>query len=163
MAGSSGVADRPLSATPRDSGPPDANRWRTRRLFGRDVPEEIKTFNRNGIRVVGEKGRVFVNRGGVYGKPAEELKDNPLSADAWRVRPSRDHMGNFFHCASTREQPVSTVQIQHRTVTACHPTNISLRLGRKLTWDPKEQQNVGDDEAKAWLRREQRAPYVITA
>lgn len=131
------------------------------RLFGPDVPEEIKTFNRNGIMFIGDRGRVFVNRGGIYGKPADELKDNPLPADAWRVPPSTDHMANFFECVKTRREPVAPVRIQHRTVTACHLTNMSIRLGRRLTWDPQAEQIVGYDEANAWQRREQRAPYTI--
>jgi myo-inositol 2-dehydrogenase/D-chiro-inositol 1-dehydrogenase len=132
-------------------------------LFGSDVPEEIKTFNRNGIMFIGEKGRLFVNRGGGYGKPVEELKENPLPDDAWRVPASVDHMGNFFQCVASREEPVSPVRIQHRTITACHLTNISLRLGRKLTWDPETEQIVGDDAANAWVGREQRAPYLVGA
>ncbi|MBN2474164.1 MAG: Gfo/Idh/MocA family oxidoreductase [Pirellulales bacterium] len=131
------------------------------RLFGPDVPEEIKTFDRNGIMFLGEKGRIMVNRGGVYGKPAEELSENPLPDDAWKVYPNNNHMGNFFDCVKSRRQPASTVQIQHRTITACHLTNISLRLGRKLAWDPQTQQIVDDDEANAWLQRQQREPYGI--
>ena len=131
-------------------------------LFGDDCPDEIKSFNRSGVMFVGEKGRVFVNRGGIYGKPAEELKENPLSADAWRVRPSQDHMANFFECVKTRKAPVSPVRIQHRTITACHLTNISIRLERRLTWDPKSEQIVGDQEANSWQKRKQRAPYLVT-
>ncbi len=133
------------------------------RLFGNDVPEEIRSFARNGIMFVGEKGRVFVNRGGVYGKPAEELAENPLPPDAWRVRPSANHMGNFFECVKTREEPVSSVRLQHRTITVCHLTNISLRLGRPIRWNPETEQIVGDAEADGWLRREQRKPYVVEA
>ena len=132
-------------------------------LFGDDVPEEIKTFNRNGIMFAGEEGRVFVNRGGVYGKPAEQLKEDPLPADAWRVYPNTNHMGNFFECVKTRKQPASPVEIQHRTISACHLTNISLRLGRKITWDADMEQIVGDLEANAWQKREQRAPYLVEA
>ncbi len=132
-------------------------------LFGKDCPEEIKTFNRNGIMFIGDRGRLFVNRGGIYGKPAEELAENPLPDDAWRVPPSNNHMGNFFACVKSRKEPVSPVRIQHRTITACHLTNISLRLGRKLNWDPVAQRMVGDDEADGWQKREQRAPYVIRA
>jgi len=139
--------------------PPERVEW----LFGKDAPEEIKTFNRNGIMFIGETGRLFVNRGGIYGKPVDELRDNPLPADAWRVRPSRDHMANLFECVKTREMPVSPVQIQHRTVTACHLTNISLRLKRKLAWDPASEQITGDAEANAWLKREQREPYRLKA
>ncbi len=95
------------------------------RLFGKNAPEEIKTFNRDGIMFIGEKGRVFVNRGGVYGKAADELKRNPLPADAWRAYPSTNHMANFFECVKRRTQPCAPVQIEHRSVTACHLTNIS--------------------------------------
>ncbi len=132
-------------------------------LFGRDVPEEIKTFGRNGIMFIGEKGRIFVNRGGVYGKAAEELQKNPLPPDAWRVRPSSDHMADFFQCVRERKEPVSPVRIQHRTVTACHLTNISLRLERPIRWDPAKEQIVGDEEANRMLSRPQREPYVIRA
>jgi len=132
-------------------------------LFGKDVPDEIKTMNRNGIMFVGEKGRVFVNRGGVYGKAAEELKENPLPADAWRVYPSSDHMGNFFACVKNRRPPAAPVAVEHRTISACHLTNISLRLGRKIAWDPQKQQITGDAEAAGWLRREQRKGFEITA
>jgi myo-inositol 2-dehydrogenase / D-chiro-inositol 1-dehydrogenase len=48
-------------------------------------------------------------------------------------------------------------------VSACHLGNISIRLGRKLKWDPRREQFVGDDEANAWLRRPQRKPYQIEA
>ena len=118
---------------------------------------------RNGIMFIGDKGRVFVNRGGVYGKPVEELAENPLPDDAWRVRPSDNHMGNFFQCVKTREKPVSPVEIQHRTITACHLANLAVRLQRKLTWDPESQEIIGDDEANGWQKREQRHPYVVEA
>jgi hypothetical protein len=72
-------------------------------------------------------------------------------------------MANFFECVKTRRQPCATVQMEHRTITACHLTNISLRLNRKLAWDPQAEQIVGDAEADAWLKRQQRAPYTIEA
>lgn len=130
-------------------------------LFGKDVPEEIKKYNRDGIMFIGEEGRVFVNRGGVHGKPVEDLKNNPLPENAWRAYPSTEHMANFFDCVKTRKQPCTPVQVEHRTVTACHLTNISLRLKRKLQWDPEKQEIVGDTEANAWQKREQRAPYLV--
>ena len=130
-------------------------------LFGKGVPEEIKTFNRNGIMFIGQAGRLFVNRGGVHGAPAEQLQENPLPDDAWRVASSTDHMANFFQCVVSRQEPVSPIRIQHRTVTACHLTNLSLRLNRKITWDPSAEQIVGDDQARAMQARPQRKPYTI--
>ncbi len=119
--------------------------------------------NRNGIMFIGDRGQVFVNRGGVYGKPVEELLENPLPDTAWRAAASSDHMANFFAAVRARTEPASTVAIQHRTVTACHLANLAVRLHRKLTWDPDRQEIIGDDEANGWQRREQRAPYRIEA
>jgi len=130
-------------------------------LFGKDVSDEIKKYNRDGILFIGEKGKVFVNRGGVYGKAVDELKQSPLAANAWRAYSSTDHMANFFDCVKTRKQPCTPVQVEHRTITACHLTNLSIRLNRKLTWDPVNQQIVGDEEANAWQERQQRTPYAI--
>jgi myo-inositol 2-dehydrogenase / D-chiro-inositol 1-dehydrogenase len=130
-------------------------------IFGKDTSDEIKSYNRVGIMFIGEKGRVFVNGGGVYGKAVEELKENPLPPDAWRAYPSTDHMANFFDCVKTRKQPCTPVQVEHRSATACHLVNISLRLKRKLAWDVETQQIVGDDEANACQKRAQRSPYVI--
>jgi predicted dehydrogenase len=130
-------------------------------LFGADVPDEIKSYNRNGIMFIGDQGRVFVNRGGIYGTPFDELKENPLSDDAWRVKPSDDHMANFIECVKSRQEPVSPVRVQQRSITSCHLTNISLRLKRPLQWDPQRERIQGDSEANSWLKREQRAPYTI--
>ena len=94
-------------------------------------------------------GRVFVNRGGVYGKAAEQLDDRPAAGRRLAgSRRARTTWRNFFECVADRDEPVSPVRIQHRTVTACHLTNISLRLGRQLQWDPDTQQIVGDDQVQ---------------
>ena len=150
---------RPGSPTDRQVTTPEQIEY----LFGKDVPKEIKSYNRNGIMFIGEQGKVFVNRGAVHGKAVEELKQNPLPADAWRAYPSSDHMANFFDCVKMRKTPCTPVQIEHRSITPCHLTNIAIRVKRKLTWDPKEQQIVGDDEANAMQKREQRAPYLVRA
>ena len=132
-------------------------------MFGKDVPDEVKTTDRNGVMFVGDKGRIFVNRANVYGKAAEELAANPLPATAWRVRPSEIHMKNFFDCVKSRETPVAPAEIGHRSLTPCQLTVISMRLGgRKIQWDPVKEEVVGDPEAQAMQAREQRKPYTIS-
>jgi hypothetical protein len=74
-----------------------------------------------------------------------------------------NHMGNFFDCIRKRRTPISDVVSQHQSVTTCHLGNLSMHLGRKLTWDPHRELFVGDDEANSRLSRAQRAPYQITA
>ena len=137
---------------------PEQKAW----MWGKDYPSEMDENKRNGIMFIGDNGRIFINRGNVYGKAAEELKENPLPSDAWRVRPSNNHMKNFFDCIRSREVPVSPADIEHRTVSACHLTNISMRLGgRKLLWDADKEQFTNDAEANSMLQREQRKGYEI--
>jgi len=126
-----------------------------------DLPEK----SRNGIMFIGDKGRVFVNRGKAYGKPVEELKDHPLPSNAIRLYESNDHMANFFECVKTRKPPAATVDVAHRVITACHLGNIAIRLKRRIVWDAAKEEIVGDPEAaqSIYVRRPQRAPYQITA
>ena len=136
-----------------------------------DVALELTTGN-EGVLFEGEKGRIFVNRGRITGKPVEEqdadkgLQDkiNGMVAELYgKDRKPGNHMANFFESVKTRKTPVSDAESQHRTSSACHIGNIAIRLQRKLTWDPVKEQFVGDDEANAMLTRVQRAPYQIDA
>ncbi|GHT36850.1 NADH-dependent dehydrogenase [Planctomycetales bacterium] len=129
-------------------------------LWGKDYPKEMDENKRNGIMFIGDKGKIFVNRGGVYGKAVDELKENPLPDNAWKVKPSNDHIKNFLDCVRSREEPVAPAWLEHRSVTACHLTNISLRLGgRKLLWDAEKEQFTNDAQANTMLQREQREGY----
>ena len=126
---------------------------------------------RNGIMFTGTTGRIFVNRGSIEGKPVEDLADQSLERDAFRIyahdnldRPARmgkldsivNHMGNFFDCVKTRNTPISDVVSQHQSATTCHIGNIAMRLGRPLKWDAQAEHFVDDEAANALLRREQR-------
>ncbi len=70
-----------------------------------------------------------------------------------------DHVRNFLDCLRSRQQPISDLESGHRTVTVCHLANLSLRLGRKLRWDPVRETILGDPEAEAQLVRPYRAPW----
>jgi predicted dehydrogenase len=121
----------------------------------------------NGILIEGDKGRIFVSRGSLKGKPVEDLKENPLPADAitklYKGKKPGNHMGNFFECLASREQPISDVFTHHRAMTTCHLANICIRLGRPIKWNPDTEHIEGDDEANAWQKREQRKGYEIVA
>lgn len=131
-----------------------------RALFA-DVPDEIANESRNGILFVGDAGRIFVNRGGAYGKPIEDFRANPTVSLGVALPVSDDHMANFFDAVANRRQPICTVDVAHRVITTSHLVNIAMRLGRKIRWDPGREQIVDDPEASTWLRRPQRPPYIL--
>lgn len=129
------------------------------------------TSGSNELIIEGEKGRIRVNRGGLTGKPVEEIEKSKEETDwlngevekLYRGMRIAGHMQNFFDCIKTRELPISDVFTHHRSVSACHLANIAMVLDRKLTWDPKKENFVGDSEASTMLAREQRKPYQIEA
>jgi hypothetical protein len=122
-----------------------------------------KSDEGNGILFEGEKGNFFVTRGKLTGAAVDELKEKPLSSDTvsavYKGKKTTNHMENFFACMKDRTDPISDVYTHHRAMTTCHLANISIRLGRKLTWDPKNEQIVGDSDANQWQAREQRKGF----
>lgn len=127
------------------------------------------TSGGNELIISGEKGRIRVNRDGLTGKPVEEIAASPEQTDwlngevekLYRNMRMGGHMQNFFDCVKSRELPISDVYTHHRSVSVCHLANIAMILDRELTWDPKQEDFVGDAEATAMLSREQRKPYTI--
>ena len=68
-------------------------------------------------------------------------------------------MRNFLDCVKSRKRTIADVEDGHWTALACHLANISLRVGRKLKWDPLKEEIVGDAQAAAMMRRPYRKPW----
>ena len=56
--------------------------------------------------------------------------------------------------------PVADIEQGHISSASCILANLSMQLGRSLTWDSAKQQIVGDAEANKLLRRPYRSPWV---
>jgi myo-inositol 2-dehydrogenase/D-chiro-inositol 1-dehydrogenase len=155
-----------------------ATAFEARMVYPNGVEMLVLDRGRNGILFEGDQGRIFVNRGTISGTPVEQLKENPLPREAFKLyghdnlsRPPREgkldsiinHTGNFFDCVRDRRAAIADVVSQHRSASVCHLANISMRLGRKLTWDPRKELFTGDEEANRWLSRPQRPPYDVQA
>ena len=174
-----GVEDRgPLTIDAHGKLPNIPNGYNTPKYFTVDMqyPGDVHVhvnIGDNGVLFEGDAGRLFVNRRRISGKPVEdlvaelgksaisELRDVELPGAKVKLYRSSDHMGNFFDCIRSRQTPVSNVAAHHRTVSACHLANISLRLGRKLRWDAEKEDFIGDSEASSMISRTQREPYSI--
>jgi predicted dehydrogenase len=115
---------------------------------------------KEGVTFVGEdnKRRLFVGRGVLQATP-QDLIEMPTKEAMFPI--SNAHQANFLDCVKSRDRPIADVAIGHRSATVCHLGNIAIRLGRKITWDPKAETIVGDDAAKAMLSRPYRAPWAI--
>jgi predicted dehydrogenase len=138
-----------------------------------------------GLEFFGTKGSLAISRSGFEVFP--DMKSNPANAipvfkghpaggpvredvmpEAW-IKAVKEpgssneqfdlHARNFIDCIKSRQRPIADIEGGHRTTTACHLANLSLRLGRKLRWDVEKEQIVGDAEANAMLVRPYRKPW----
>jgi predicted dehydrogenase len=125
----------------------------------------IKSEGDNGILFEGTKGRFFVNRGKIVGKPVEDLEENPLDEGAMEEvyggKVTNNHVVNLINSMKSREQPISDVWSHNRMLEICHLSNIAMRLDRPLEWDPAKREVIGDDQANTFLSRESRKGFEI--
>ena len=131
-----------------------------------DVEMIITSEGDNGILFEGTEGRrFFVNRGRISGKPVEDLEQNPLPEGAieevYGGPVSENHTANFVEAMRSRKQPISDVWSHNRMLEICHLSNIAMRLGRDLNWDPQKREIIGDDQANSFLARESRKGFEI--
>jgi predicted dehydrogenase len=120
----------------------------------------------NGILFEGTKGRIFVNREKITGKPIEEGWDKDQFTDAdvralYKGKPFEGHKANFYRCIREGGLPVSDVFSHVIAMNTCHLTAIAARLGRAIAWDPATETITGDEQAAAFVARTPRAGYEI--
>ena len=72
----------------------------------------------------------------------------------------RGHMKDLLANIATRGRPVADIEQGHISTASCILANLSMKLGRTLTWDADKRRVVGDDEANRLLRRPYRKPWV---
>jgi hypothetical protein len=142
-----------------------ATRFTVRVDMPNDVEMIVTSEGDNGILFEGAEGRFFVNRGKLAGKPVEDLKDHPLPDGAIEAvyggKVSQNHTANFIEAMKSRKQPISDVWSHNRMLEICHLSNIAMRLGRELKWDPVQREIIGDAQANSFLSRENRKGFEI--
>jgi predicted dehydrogenase len=123
--------------------------------------------NKHGCRFEGDEGWVHVNREGIWAEPESLLKlqlksgDTHLHVSPEHADPYTAHTADFFRAIRTRQDPVSPVEAGHAASTLGNVSDIALRLGRRVTWDPEHNSFVGDDVANTMLDRALRSPWTM--
>ncbi len=118
----------------------------------------------HGTTFFGPDGWVSVDRGGCYmnrkGKPVNvstiKIKDTET-----RLYNSPTQARNFIDCIKSRKPTVNPLESAIRSDTISHLSDIAIRLGRKITWDPAAERIVDDTEATKLLDRPMRKPWTM--
>ncbi len=131
----------------------------------------------NGVRYEGSEGWIFVTRGNYTASasdPVSKTKSKALEASNPKILTSQikeneihlykidNQHQNWLDCIKSGKEPISPVEKGHRACSVCLITHISMKLGRKLEWNPDTEKFVNDDDANKLLSRSQRFPYGTT-
>jgi hypothetical protein len=121
-----------------------------------------------GCIVVGEEGKIEVNRDKITSNPRELLTrdDRPKTLPELGLSETAPHVKNFLDCIKTREQATADITFGHRSTTICNLINIVREVGRvgeRLKWNPKAERFTNCDEANEnrWMKRPRRKGYGL--
>jgi len=108
----------------------------------------------------GTEGWIGISRGGIKADPPSLLKIK-LKPDDVHLVESRNHGGNFLESVKTRKDPVSYIEDAVRSDIFSQVSDIAIREGRKIVWDPGKEEIIGDEAASRRLSRVWRDPWRL--
>ncbi|GAB3978391.1 Gfo/Idh/MocA family oxidoreductase [Spirosoma terrae] len=109
---------------------------------------------------IGSEGEIKVGRKNLTTTPAS-LKDKIIGETEKRVYFSDNHYKDFLDAIRSRKNPISDVEVGHRTASVCTLGNIAYQLGRPLRWNPEKEQFVNDADANKLLSRPIRTKWTV--
>ena len=118
-------------------------------------------YKRQGVKVIGEDGWVYVTRGRMEASNPAWTK---LDFNAGKVKAyvSPGHTRNFVDGVKSRKEAICPAETAHRSITPGHLGYVSNALGRALKWDPKTEKVIGDKEASELINKlDYRKPWSI--
>ncbi|MDR1200080.1 MAG: Gfo/Idh/MocA family oxidoreductase [Tannerellaceae bacterium] len=123
--------------------------------------EPFRKDEGNAVRFIGDNGVIDISRSFLDTIPAK-LQNHEIGENEIRLYRSNDHYADFLNSMKTRKQPLSTVEVGHRTASLCMIVNLCYELNRKLAWNPQKEEFLNDDEANKRRSNPIRAPYSLT-
>ena len=91
-------------------------------------------------------------------KYPEDLKEKDIELNA--APATRLHMLNFLQAIEEHGKPVADIEEGNISTASCILANISMKLGRPVSYDAARREVKGDAEATALLQRAYRTPWV---
>jgi predicted dehydrogenase len=129
--------------------------------FDREKAKKLGIRDGYGAVYHGEKDKLilWVGDSQVFTEPkAVDFKKPPGGVDVYK---SPGQYEDWFNGIKTGAKTIMNVEAGVATAFLCVLGNLSFLLGRKLQWDPRKQEIVGDDEARRLMSRPQRYPFVL--
>jgi predicted dehydrogenase len=106
------------------------------------------TFKPGGdsTKFIGPEGWIQVRRGGIDANP-KSLLDTKIDPEKAKLLTSPRQDQNFIDSIKSRKAAVSPIDHAVRSDIISLLSDIAVRTGRRITWDPQQEVIVGDEEA----------------
>ena len=115
-----------------------------------------------GLKFIGDEGWIFIHiHGGMLEAEPASLLQETLRPEEVHLGRSPGHHRNFLDAVKTRNQPMASVEIGHRTATICHLLNIAMLTKSPIRWDPEKEEILNNPEAQRLLARSMRSPWYM--
>lgn len=122
----------------------------------------------NAATFVGSDGWVSIGYGALETQPAS-LMSSVIGPDEIHLPRSnyavgeyvQAHHANWIDCVRNRRDPVGNIESAVRSDLISHLSDICVRVGRKIRWDPLAETIVNDDAACRMMSRAMRAPWGL--
>ena len=153
-----GVEDTgPVEVEGRGEFPSDDGLWNTATDFRFECcyangMRMIVTSGGGGVRFEGTDGSLGLGQGAHL---------PPAGPGEIHLYDSPSQYTNFVECVRTRRRTAAPVEVAHRSITPAHLGNIAMLTGRKIRWDPDNEEIVGDPDASRLLTRPFREPWAL--
>jgi hypothetical protein len=108
----------------------------------------------------GDEGWVWASRGGMDAHPKSLLREIIRPGEVHLLQ-SNDHYQNFIDAVKRRTQPASPIDSAVQSDFISHLSDIAIRTGRKIAWDPAREAILGDEPASRMLTRPMRSPWTL--
>jgi len=109
---------------------------------------------------VGTKGWIAASRADISASPESLLKIRPKPGEP-RLLQNTHHYRNFVDAVRSRKTPASDIDSAVQSDFMSHLSEMAVRLGRKIRWDPARETVIGDTEAERMMSRPMRPPWSI--
>jgi predicted dehydrogenase len=120
----------------------------------------VRPFMDHGTTFWGEEGWISVSRGALYASP-RSLQTARIRDNEKAVTRSASQGRNFVESIKSRKPTVNPLESAIRSDTISHLSDIAIRLGRPIRWDPATETIIGDAEATKYLDRPMRKPWTM--
>ena len=120
------------------------------------------TANPRGVKFIGDEGWLFLR---IHEGTLEASNEKLLTMDEkqFKVKVGRSwaHSQNFIDGIKGKAELFAPVETGHRSCCTCLINMMSIKLQRRLEWDPVKEQFINDDEANRLMVPQMRGPWKL--